>query len=77
MSRRHVLIDATLCWSPKETEEYSMVDPSTSNETRPDPGSPPSLPRWVKVSGIVVVSVILLLVILQLTGVVQHGPGLH
>jgi hypothetical protein len=34
------------------------------------------MPRWVKVSGIIVVAVLVVLVVLMLTGVLgQHGPG--
>jgi hypothetical protein len=33
------------------------------------------MPRWVKVSGIVVVILAVLVVVLALTG--QHGPGMH
>ncbi len=42
---------------------------------------PPSTPRWVKVSGIIVGVLVLVFVILQLTGVGPgaggHGPGMH
>jgi hypothetical protein len=34
----------------------------------------PGTPRWVKVSGIIVIVVVLLVVIMFLTG---HGPGRH
>ena len=34
----------------------------------PDRGSPPSTPRWVKVSAIIVIVLVLLFVILHLTG---------
>jgi hypothetical protein len=39
----------------------------------------PGMPRWVKVSGIIVGVLIVLLVILAVTGVLpgQHGPGRH
>ena len=37
-------------------------------QTRSDRSSPPSTPRWVKVSGIIVIVLILLFVILHLTG---------
>lgn len=38
----------------------------------------PRLPRWVKVSGIVLGVVVLVLVVLILTGVGgEHGPGRH
>ena len=39
---------------------------------------PPRMPRWVKVSAIVVGVLILLFLVLQLTGIGgQHGPGRH
>jgi hypothetical protein len=34
----------------------------------------PGTPRWVKVSGIIVIVLVLLVVIMLLTG---HGPGRH
>ncbi len=50
----------------------------------PDPRSaadrdaPPGMPRWVKVSAIVVVVLVLLFLILKLTGIGgEHGPGRH
>ena len=40
--------------------------------------APPGMPRWVKVSGIIVIVLVLLVVILLLTGVGgDHGPGRH
>ncbi|MCM3597934.1 hypothetical protein M4D55_19380 [Metabacillus idriensis] len=40
--------------------------------------SPPSTPRWVKVSGIIAIVLILLFVIMKLTGIGgDHGPGRH
>lgn len=47
----------------------------TSPET--DGSSPPGMPRWLKMSGIIVLVVILLVVIIQLVVGGQHGPGLH
>lgn len=39
---------------------------------------PPGMPRWVKVTAIVVGVLILLFLVLQLTGLAgQHGPGRH
>jgi hypothetical protein len=39
---------------------------------------PPSTPRWVKVSGIIVLTLVLLFFILKLTGIGgNHGPGRH
>ncbi len=52
-----------------------------SENTRPveaDPGTPPGMPRWVKIAAIVVGLLILLFVVLQLTGIGgEHGPGRH
>jgi hypothetical protein len=36
--------------------------------TRPDPGSPPSTPRWVKALGLAVLVLVLVFVILHLAG---------
>jgi len=44
---------------------------------KPDRGSPPSTPRWVKVSGIIFIVLILLVIILHLTGNSLGGPGGH
>jgi hypothetical protein len=38
---------------------------------------PPGVPGWVKVLGAVVGGLILLAVLLQLTGIGDHGPGRH
>ena len=46
----------------------------------PRPGStPPGVPHWVKVSGIVVGALVLLVAVLAITGVLggQHRPGRH
>ena len=38
----------------------------------------PGTPRWVKVSGIIVIVLVLLVVIIMVTGVGgEHGPGRH
>ena len=43
-----------------------------------DGGTPPGMPRWVKVAAIVVGVLILVFLVLQLTGVAgDHGPGRH
>ena len=40
--------------------------------------TPPGVPRWVKIAGIVVGVLLLVFLVLQLTGVAgQHGPGRH
>lgn len=55
------------------TEPTHESEPGTSNEV-----APPGMPRWLKVSLMVVAALVLLFVILQLTGVGgQHGPGRH
>lgn len=43
---------------------------------RSEPGSPPATPRWVKVSGVIALLVLLLFVVLALAGG-AHGPGRH
>ncbi|MCA1702942.1 MAG: hypothetical protein LC808_06600 [Actinobacteria bacterium] len=42
-----------------------------------DEGSPPGLPRWLKVSGIVVILLILLALAASFVFGIQHGPRLH
>ncbi len=44
---------------------------------KPNPGSPPSTPRWVKVLVIIFIALVLLVVILHLTGNSLGGPGGH
>ncbi len=41
------------------------------------PDRDPGLPRWVKVSGIVAILVILLAVVVMLASGGGHGPGRH
>lgn len=49
--------------------------PNSNNDTK---DRPPSTPRWVKVSGIIVITLVLLFFILKLTGIGgNHGPGRH
>jgi hypothetical protein len=60
----------------------SPLDPETDDDTgaRPDPAAPPPTPRWVKVSGIIGLAVVLLIVIALVTGLGgpgAHGPGRH
>jgi hypothetical protein len=65
-----------------------MADPTRYPDTGDDetavaPGtSKPGMPRWVKVSLIVVIAVVVVVVVLMLTGVFggghgQFGPGQH
>ena len=52
-------------------------DTGDENGVGPDRGYP-STPRWVKVSGIIVIVLVLLIVIMMFTGVGgKHGPGRH
>jgi hypothetical protein len=51
-----------------EREEIQVAEPQSNPEV--------GIPRWVKVSGSVVIAVAVLLVVLMLTGVLgEHGPG--
>ncbi|WP_206915810.1 hypothetical protein [Alicyclobacillus suci] len=47
---------------------------SEQDSQKPDHDSPPSMPRWVKVFGVIGLLLILLFVILHLTG---HSPFMH
>jgi hypothetical protein len=48
---------------------------NSNNNTK---NEPPTTPRWVKVSGIIVITLVLLVVIMKLTGIGgNHGPGRH
>lgn len=42
-----------------------------------DRGTAPGIPRWVKVSGLVVAALIVLLVAVMLLAGGDHGPGRH
>jgi hypothetical protein len=44
---------------------------------RPDRASPPATPRWVKVTGIIFIVLVLLVIVLHLTGYSPGGPGSH
>jgi hypothetical protein len=60
-----------------------MADPPRHRDTgehadvAPDRGSPPPMPRWVKVSGIIVAILVLLIVITMLISGGGHGPSRH
>jgi hypothetical protein len=59
-----------------------MADPPTYPNTNDDNGAGPdrdsttSMPRWVKVLGVIALALALLVVILMLSGG-SHGPGRH
>ncbi|WP_332699456.1 hypothetical protein [Halalkalibacter lacteus] len=49
--------------------------PNSNNDTKE---GRPSTPRWVKVSGIIILTLVLLFFTLKLTGIGgNHGPGRH
>jgi hypothetical protein len=62
-----------------------MGDPPPYRGTGGDPGVEPDrestggIPRWVRMSGIIVGVLVLLVIVLALTGVLggPHGPGRH
>jgi hypothetical protein len=60
-----------------------MADPPRYRDTGEDAGvtadrgSPPGMPRWVKVSGIIVAVLVLLVVIVLLISGGSHGPRRH
>ena len=66
-----------------------MAEPSTFPDSEDDAGvnpgresasgtpAYPGAPRWLKVSGIVVLILVLLLVIVMLASGGNHGPGRH
>jgi len=50
----------------------------SDTEVRLTEDKPPSTPRWVKISGIIVIALVLLFVILKVIGIGgNHGPGRH
>lgn len=52
--------------------------PNVEHQSGTGRGSPPGMPRWVKIAAIIVGALVLLFVILQLTGIGgEHGPGRH
>lgn len=55
-----------------------MTDPIPEPEPMAEgDASPPSMPRWVKVSAIVAVVVVLALIAIMALVGGEHGPGLH
>ena len=50
--------------------------PRPEKATSPDPGPSAGPPRWVKVSSIIALALVLFLLILLLAGG-NHGPGRH
>jgi hypothetical protein len=56
------------------TDQPRSTDSKARTALAPDRNSPPSTPRWVKITGIIGIALVLLFVILHLTG---HSPGGH
>ena len=55
-----------------EQSPHVQREPGAEGET------PPGMPRWVKVSAIVVAVLLALFLVLRLTGIGgEHGPGRH
>jgi hypothetical protein len=52
-------------------------DSNSDTSVRPDRRSPPGIPRWVKVFGIIFIALVLAFVILHLTGNSLGGPMGH
>ena len=47
------------------------------SNNRPDPNSPPSTPRWVKIFAIAFIALVLLVIILHLMGFGMGGHGMN
>ena len=61
-----------------EEELLAERGPYTSSGGDSQGELPPRMPRWVKVSAIVVGFLVLLFLVLQLAGIGgEHGPGRH
>lgn len=55
-----------------------LPNSNNDNDMMSSEKQPPGMPRWVKVSLIIVIALILLFVILKLTGIGgKHGPMRH
>src|SRR5215216_5919156 len=67
----------SICFSFMRKDMYmaeQLPDPTTSVKGTEE--RPPSIPRWLKISGIITIVLILLFVTLHLTGN-GMGPGMH
>ncbi len=53
----------------------SEGDIGNGGAAEPDSGSDTGVPRWVKVSGVVIALILLIAVVLLVGG--GHGPGMH
>ncbi len=58
--------------------EPANDDAAVTSEHGSSSDEPPGMPRWVKVSAIIVGILVLLVVLVKVTGVGgEHGPGRH
>jgi hypothetical protein len=62
---------------PPGTEDPYMAERTPNGDTDevPDRASPPGIPRWLKVSGVVVILLIVLVVGISIIAGMEHGPG--
>ena len=58
-------------------EDTHMTDPPRSPDTGVGPDRGEGMPRWVKVSGIIVIILVLLVGIMLFIGRGGHGPRRH
>lgn len=62
----------------RHDEEANMTGPISDHERGGESRStPPGMPRWVKISALVVVVVVLVLVVIMALAGGEHGPDLH
>ena len=54
-----------------------IPEPGSDRQADGNRGPAPGLPRWLKVSGIVVAAVVAVALIVSLATGTEHGPGLH
>jgi hypothetical protein len=78
------LLPLVIIFRNSTNEDILLAEPPTAPDSNSNrvgvghgPGSPPSTPRWVKVSGIIGIVLILLFVILHLAGLGLGGHMHH
>lgn len=59
------------------TDPPRYPDALSDSGADPDRGTPPGMPRWVKVSGLIVGVVVLALIAIMIIGGGDHGPSRH
>jgi hypothetical protein len=58
-------------------DQHSYPDSNGDTGVETGHGSPPGIPLWVKVFGIVALVLVLLVIIMLFAGGGSHGPGRH